>query len=259
MNEKNREYDNLIVIKYIGPKMQSWLREKLQVHTYHDLANLSVDQIQSQLLVDKKTVATSNVEAWIQQAKELALESKAEDNAMPPEPVESGASDRVDMPKKAKDWEEYASFMVYFEAREINGKREKRVKVFHIEADKSKVWPELTAEHFVWMLDQAGEGPFPITSQQLSEEQSEMEKKQPVGEAQVKIKQVRLFQPPEAKKPVAISNGKIEQHTLKAGEPFSLEVLFSLVGEAAESIVEQHAIIAYKLSPRIHTKKWALS
>jgi len=243
MNGKNREYDNLIVIKYIGPKLQSWLREKLQVHTYQDLANLSVDHIQTQLLADKKTVATSKIEAWIKQAKELAIEAKTEDNTLPQvtELAKSGASERVGSQKKAKDWEEYASFMVYFEAREINGKRDKRVKVFHIEADKSKVWPELTAEHFVWMLDQAGEGPFSITSQQPSEEQSEMAKKQPVGEAQVKIKQVRLFQPPKAKKPVAISNGKIEQHTLKAGEPFSLEVLFSLVGEAAESVVEQHA------------------
>lgn len=239
MNRKNRAYDNLIEIKYIGPKMQSWLREKLHVRTYQDLADLSVEQIQAQLLADKKTVAERNIEAWIKQAKELALEAKAESE--------------VDLPKKARDWEEYASFMVYFEGREVSGKREKRVKVFHIESDKSRVWPELTAEHFVWMLELAGEGPFPVTSRQQDEEQVEIEK--PTEEVQVKINQIRLFQPPEAKKPVAVSNGKIEQHTLKAGEPFSLEVFFSLVGEAVASIVKQHATYSVQVVAKDTHKK----
>ncbi len=237
MNTKKDKSDDLTEIKYVGPKMQSWLKEKLQVRTYRDLAELSLKQIQSQLNTDKKVVAQDRIETWIQQAKELALETKAND-------VGGG---KPGQSKKASDWEEYASFMIYFEAREKNGEQQKRIKVFHIEADKSKVWSELTAENFLWMLNQAGEGPSPTTSQQPSSEQETIEEiepepaKQPVKEAKVKVKEVRLFQPPEAKKPLTVSSSKAEQPKLNAGEPFSLEVLFSLDGEAAESVAKQHA------------------
>ncbi|MBK8905967.1 MAG: hypothetical protein IPM53_32610 [Anaerolineaceae bacterium] len=248
MNTNKGNYDDLTVIKYIGPKMQSWLREKLRVRTYQDLAALSVNQIQSQLSTDKKTVARNNIEEWIKQAKELAVETRAEDEGIL-SAVESAdfAEGRLGRPKRANDWEEYASFVIYFEAREINGERQKRIKVFHIEEDKSKVWSELTAENFLWMLDQAGERPTSTTSQPYRSEQLEIAEvkpepdKQPVKEARVEIKEVRLFQPPEAENPLAVGNGKSKQPRLNAGEPFSLEVLFSLGGEAAESVAKQHA------------------
>lgn len=257
MNKKAKEYDDLTVVKYIGPKMQSWLREKLQVYTYRDLADLSVERIQSQLDADNKMVAKSKIEAWIKQAKELAFDAKAENGELisDKKPAESVVSEGASPPKKAKDWQEYASFMVYFEAREIQGKVEKRIKVFHIEEDKSRVWSDLTAENFVWMLNQAGEGPYPMTPQQPSLEQLEVEEGEPVKEAKVKIKEVRLFQPPEAEKPLAVGNGKTEQQRLKAGEPFSLEVLFSLGGEAAESITDQHAQYSVNVvAKETHTK-----
>lgn len=242
MNRNDREYDDLTIIKYIGPKLQQWLREKLQVRTYRDLAALSVEQIQTQLSADKRMVAKFKIEIWIEQAEDLALEAEEEDAANPPavEPAESGAGEQASIPKKAGDWKEYASFMVYFEGREINGEREKRIKVSHLEEDKSDVWSELTAEHFLWMLNQAGEAPFLDAPQPLKGEQPEPEEpEKPVEEAEVKVTQVRLFQPPEAKKPLATSNGKSQQQELSAGEPFALEVLFSLGGEGAESIVKQ--------------------
>lgn len=242
MNENAREYDDLTVIKYIGPKLQPWLREKLQVRTYRDLATLSVEQIQTQLSADKRSVANFKIEIWIEQAEELALKAEEEDAALAAveEPSDgSGAGEQPNPPKKAGDWKDFASFMVYFEAREINGEREKRIKVSHLEDDKSAVWSELTAEHFLWMLNQAGEWPFPNAPQLVKEEQPESEEPEPMEEAEVKVTQIRLFQPPEAKKPLAASNGKPVQQELNAGKPFALEVLFSLGGEGAESIVKQ--------------------
>ena len=241
MNRNDREYDDLTVIKYIGPKLQPWLREKLQVRTYRDLAALSVEQIQTQLSVDKKSMAKFKIETWIEQAEDLALEAGEEEAALAAveEPDGSGAGQQASAPKKAGDWKEYASFMVYFEAREFNGEREKRIAVSHLEEDKSDVWSELTKELFLWMLDQAGEGPFPEAPQLPSWEQPEPEEPAPTEEAKVKVTQVRLFQPPEAEKPLATSNGKPVQQELSAGEPFALEVLFSLGGKGAESIVKQ--------------------
>lgn len=243
MSKNDREYDDLTVIKYIGPKLQAWLREKLGVRTYRDLSALSVEQIQTQLSVDKKSVAKFKIETWIEQAKELALQAEEEDEALPivVESAGSGAGRQPGAAKRAGDWKEYASFMVYFESRELNGEQEKRIKVSHLEEDKSDVWPNLTAEHFLWMLDQAGEGSFPDAPQPVKGEQTEPEEAKPAGEAKVKVRQIRFFQPPEAEKPLAVSNGKSRQQELSAGEPFSLEVLFSLGGVAAESIVKQGA------------------
>ena len=243
MNRKNRAYDDLTKIKYIGPKLQSWLREKLNVQTYSDLANLSTGRIQMQLKADKKSVVNYKLEIWLEEAKELASsESVVEE---PNEFCNSQHHNKLrkgnDKKTNASDWREYASFMVYFEAREVNGKQEKHIKVSYLEGDKSKVWKELTAEHFLWMLNQAGEGPFLNLS--MIEDQPELEKTEIVEEekAEVKVNQIRLYQPPEAKKPLAVSNDKSKHPNINAGEPFTLEVNFSLDGEAAKSIVEQQA------------------
>jgi len=235
--------DDLTKIKYIGPKLQSWLREKLQIRTYKDLAALSVEEIQEQLRADGTPVAEFKIKSWINQARELALDAEEEVEAMPAigEPAGSRTGGRSAKLKKAGDWKEFASFMVYFESREINGEREKRIKVSHLEEDKSAVWTELTAEHFLWMLDQAGEGPYPAASQQTSGEQPEPEETQPIAEAKVKVSEIRLYQPAKAKKPLATSNGKSKEQKIKAGKPFALEVLFSIGGEAAESVVKQGA------------------
>jgi len=253
MNKNDREYDDLTVIKYVGPKLQSWLRENLQVRTYRDLAALTVEQIQTQLSADKKTVAKLRIETWIAQAGELALKAEEKEAANPAlvEPIVPPS-----VPKKAGNWKEYASFMVYFEAREVNGEREKRIAVSHLEVDKSDAWSELTSEPYLWMIDQAGERPFSGVPHMPSLEQAESDEAVPAEKAEVKVTQVRLFQPPEAKKPLVTSNGKPVQQELSAGKPFALEVLFSLAGKGAESIVKQEPTYSIQvLSKEVDTKE----
>ena len=184
----------------------------MKVRTYRDLANLSADEIQAKLKSDKKLVAKFKIEAWIEQAEDLALE-----------------------PKKQGDWEDYASFLVYFEAREVGGQVKKRIKVSHIEKDECEVWSKLTAEHFLWMLEQAGEGPF----SKVTKTEPALKASDEATEAAVEVKQIRLYQPPGAKKPMTASNGKPKTEKLRAGKPFALEVSFSLCGEGAESVLKQ--------------------
>jgi hypothetical protein len=261
MNSSNEEYDDLRRIKFIKEATEQWLRDRLQVRTYRDLAKLSVDEIEQQRKADGKSVPSrSNIEAFIAEAAVLADEAEEEEEeeeekekeeavaevAAPAEPV---ASEPADSPKKDGDWKDYASFMVYFEAREVEGKEEKRIKVHHLEKDKSKEFPGITPDHFLWMLEQAGES---LTALKVPEPEKwepskpEPEEERPViepeKEAEVNITEIRVFQPPKAKKPLASSAaGQPLQKELSAGKPFALEVLISLGGEAAQSVANKNA------------------
>lgn len=73
MNTSNRKSDDLTKINGIGPVRQEWLRESLDVYTFRDLAVLSVDEIESRLKTEGKIISRSEIEAWIDQAQELAL------------------------------------------------------------------------------------------------------------------------------------------------------------------------------------------
>ncbi|GJM42069.1 MAG: hypothetical protein DHS20C20_23510 [Ardenticatenaceae bacterium] len=241
MSRKDNDYDDLTVIDQIGSKRQSFLRENLQIRTYLDLATITIEEIQTQLCAQNKSVARDKIETWIEEAGKLAREG---DGDAEPIPVDAELAvgkviKQPTAPKKAGAWKDYASFMVYFESREIDGAQEKRIKVSHLEEDKSNVWAELTAEHFLWMLNQAGEG-LVHTPQTVEEETKEAP---PEGKAKVKVTQVKLFQPPDAKEPLVTSTGHSNpaQENISAGDPFSLEVLFSLGGEAAKFIARQEA------------------
>ena len=65
-------YDDLTRIDHIKEARQRWLRQQFNVHTYQDLANLSVDEIEANLRADKQIVAHNVVKNWIEQARMLA-------------------------------------------------------------------------------------------------------------------------------------------------------------------------------------------
>lgn len=147
--------DDLSLIKGIGPARQQWLRDVFGVHTFGDLANLTVDEIQSQLKKGQ-VVSRSDIASWIEQADQLTGRQK------PRKPPENG-------------WHPIASFVVEYQKNERMGML--RTTVHHMEADKTLEWPGVEYDEvFQWMVQQLGEegiqtgARVPATETELSEE-----------------------------------------------------------------------------------------
>ena len=121
-----------------------------------------------------------------------------------------------------------------------------------METDTGTNWPGIEGEkHCHWMLEQLGNR---ITQEPIQESVSVKEERlaparvaEPVPVARLPVKveiaQIRAFQPPRAGNPVGTGkpdepfNGHLRGH-----EPFALEILFSLVGEAAADLTKEHAV-----------------
>ncbi|HEY9612231.1 hypothetical protein [Allocoleopsis sp.] len=71
-NINGKNSDDLTKIKGIGPVKQKWLKELFNIHTCQDLAQLSVDEVESRLKTQGHTVSKSEIEGWIAQSQALA-------------------------------------------------------------------------------------------------------------------------------------------------------------------------------------------
>lgn len=145
-NQETTVYDDLTAIKGIRETRQQWFRDTMKVHTYRDLAALSVDEIEVGLKAEKQFPSRSMIAAWIAQAKALA---EAVEQQMP-----------VIKRKiiEAPGWTSQASFVIEFQVLEHkDGLREQRIMVHHVETDKNNVWRDIEAEEAMrWMLVEAG-------------------------------------------------------------------------------------------------------
>ena len=260
MNLSDRDYDDLTVIRGIGPARQRWLRDSLDVRTFADLAALSVDEIESRLKADKQIASRGTIEVWITAARERAAaaggpkqlagvsagkesQEQARDSAEP-----NKIDSRREKPVPSKDgWKPFASFVIEFQERSLEGQAtEYRTTAHHMEADTGTNWPGIEAEaHCRWMLGQLGD--------RVSIEPARAEEPLPEPAApgapvarqpvQVHISQIRAFQPPRAASPVGTGTpGQPFEGLLKENQPFSLEILFNLVGEAAADLAQEQAI-----------------
>lgn len=126
--------DNLLNIKGIGPSREQWLRETFGVHTYADLARLSIVDIAEQL--KKEQIVSSNeIASWIEQAKQL-VESSPENT-------------------QENDWHPSASFVV--EVLENVRTGETRTRVHHMDADETMEWPGIAQQELTpWMVQRLG-------------------------------------------------------------------------------------------------------
>jgi hypothetical protein len=266
MNSNDQKNDDLTGIKFIGPARQRWLRDKFQVRTYRDLAELSVEAIESQLAADGKPFAESEIEVWLAEAADLAAEAEAEEEARATEaePEEPVAGGQVNKSKNAEGWESVGIFVVNIRARTVEGREEYRTEVSiheNGEQEKSEEWPGLEGDlSFQWMLEQAGLEPVPTAVQPADAQPEEaLPKAETEGEAEVKVTKIQVFQPPEAKEALVSSEGgELLQEKLKVGEPFSLAVHFSLSGDGAPSIVKQQAtyrarVVANEVDTKVGT------
>jgi hypothetical protein len=274
MNSSGKGFDDLTVIKGIGPARQTWLRESLGVRTYADLASLSADEIQSQLIKDKpKNIPDrETIEGWIAGAKEHTagaehaaepagpvtdmeaeehVSSSNEANDASHQPVEAARAetenDEVAKATSHKDgWKPFASFVVEFQERTLAQDTEYRTTVHHIEADTDAKWSGLSPEQFpLWMLEQVKDR---ISLQATKEQPPEPEKvAKPVPAAtsplKVKITQIRAFQPPGTANLIGTGqSGQPFQGLVKGHTPFALEIRFGLVGEAVAGSTKNLAV-----------------
>lgn len=67
-----KKSDDLTRIKGIGLVKQKWLRELFNIHTFQDLAKLSVDEVESRLKSQGHTVSKNEIQGWIAQSQSLA-------------------------------------------------------------------------------------------------------------------------------------------------------------------------------------------
>ncbi|MBZ0283708.1 MAG: hypothetical protein K8L97_23425 [Anaerolineae bacterium] len=136
--------DELTAIKGIGASRQKWLQKTFNVQTYHDLANLSAEEIESRLKAEGKIVSHAEIETWIAQAQHLATVAVKNDG-----------------------WQPIASFVVEFQEHETEtGIVEQRTKVHHVESDHTSLWAGIQQNQLChWMIEQLGDKAPPPTLQ----------------------------------------------------------------------------------------------
>ncbi|MGJ3246954.1 MAG: hypothetical protein ACFE0I_12875 [Elainellaceae cyanobacterium] len=177
-------YDNLTQIEGIGPVRQKWFRERFNVRTFHDLACLSPDQIESSLRDDRKPVSFHDVERWIVQAQTLAQSSvsSASMDSQPPlaetfalnnrvsalsstqssdESADSGSAQR-----DSDEWETIASFDIEFQTRLIEGDRqEHRTCIRCLQTGRVRIWSGFVSEKIPqWIAAQLDEQRLNLSS-----------------------------------------------------------------------------------------------
>lgn len=238
------ERDDLTRIRGIGAVTQQLLREWLDVRTFGDLARLSVDEIESKLRERGQTASRSEIEGWIARAQELASATESSPQSTVESPVgdreEGEPSQPIDESTEAGKWQSFASFQVEFQFRDIDGETEAQTTVRSLDTDRAKTWSGLEGDRICrWMLEQLAEVRASVQPQSRQEQRTAA-----ASPPVVKIERLRILQPPQTDMPVVVD---ATPGFLKRGEPFALEIAFSLVGstgaDAAEAPTQYHTQI----------------
>ena len=234
MNVKERVFDDLTIVKGIGEKRQQWLQEALGIFTYQGLANLSVNEIESQLKADGHVASRNVIEGWIEQARELTSLVDANPQKSSGDVVET-VDPKADLSKGKRSWSPFASFVVEFQTRLVAGLEEQRTTVHYMEEDTNAVWPGVEQEQLCrWMKGQAGEKVRPKSNEDNIDipedvgDVSELGEKKPV---RVEIKELRAFHPPNMKTPTGVGKpGRPFMGFIRSMEPCTFKVTCELVG-----------------------------
>lgn len=232
MKSSENAYDDLTVIGGIGAVRQRWLRESLHVHTYKDLAALTADEIETQLKADGRQIPPQGViEKWLVRAHELAANDD-EPLAVEVEPGDDKAVGEANLLTREDGWKPLASFVIEFQARELDGQAEEcRTAVHHMEADNGTIWPGVESDLLCpWILDQIRDDP------RLGPPKHGDAKASPRKELSVKIRilEVRVFQPSGSDTAIhTVGAGVGFEGSVKGNEPLRFEVDFELTGPAA--------------------------
>lgn len=231
----SNKWDDLTAIANIKQTRQDWFRQTLNVHTYRDLAALSVDEIDSRLKVDGKIASRTMIQGWIEKAKELATASQRS--------AQTSGTTALIPTAKAKptaspaEWNSIANFFVQLQTRQgDNEKIEQRIMVRHIPVAENGTWLEEDPQKEPYEIEDEhqGEQLYEWMQAQVSDELEHREnvplqivettahKAIPVT---LKITQIRIFQPPQTLVPIGIGEAdKIFKGSIRGNESFNVEV-----------------------------------
>jgi hypothetical protein len=163
--EGNQDFDDLTVVKGIGEALEQWLRESFQIHTFADLAALPAEEFESHARDAGRILSRSKIEQIIAQAKDLAGGSKQAAPESGGKPVKTKAVTKPILPVNENNWEQFATFVVEFERKVVDGKEEKRTTAkgrttaHEMEGwGNQRNWPGIeTDEVCHWILERLGE------------------------------------------------------------------------------------------------------
>ena len=143
--------DDLTLIKGIREPEQELLRERFDVHTFADLATLSVEKIEAALATaGMPTQDRAEIHAWIVQAGELAAASGLVED--PTLEVTASQIERGADPQTAPEWKPVAAFIVTFWG---GGAGQYGTSAHQIEEESSETWRGIEVDGLCrWMLAQ---------------------------------------------------------------------------------------------------------
>lgn len=255
MNSDDRQYGDVTVIKGISEKRQRTLK-KFGVSSVQDLATIS-DETAKAVAKGLNGVSAEMVKGWsVEARKELSLQRAVE-------PAKSDPADGVNSPATKGEWKSSASFVVVFQARQMqDGTRQQRVKVHHKEADRHAIWPHEgeewpglgSAQPWEWMVEQLGERvePVPTVEGKSPFEAQAAESPPPAGpQARLQVIQIRAFQPAQAETPIGTGRaGDLFRGTVRGSEPFALEASFELVETTGAELAKERGTYRAKFYAR---------
>jgi len=262
--------DDLTTIKGIGNATASSLR-KLEVHSFGDLAALSVDEVEAGLKRSTgRTIPRKQIKGWLVQARELAR-----DAAPAPQPEQRSDAQPAagkSRPSGRSKWKPFATFVVEFQSRRGGDRAEqKRTVCQQDETAKERKWPGIEGRHLAeWMLEQIGEGmpeefketavvTIPRAEPSTTKEEPPAvvtdDESSPVT---VEITQIRMSQPPSGTPRLIATSDEGFGGVLRSGEPVLFELSLQLAGpgatEAARSRTRLSAeIYAHNRSTAVNT------
>ena len=156
----------------------------------------------------------------------------------------SPGSDKPRNPRKdAKgDWQEYASFMVYFERKEENGVEEKRTTVrrtgiHHIETGDQSTWPGIAVDRACqWLDTRLSEAVKPPPREKATKGQ---EASIPSVLPVLAIDEIRVLQRPGINAPQTLrtQEGSFAGYVY-GNEPLAFEVSFEVTGPGAAGVIK---------------------
>ncbi len=209
----------------------------LGIHTVSDLARATATDLIQQVKDRGYNIAPVEIVEWIAQAQRLLIALPGAADELP----KMQASDRpggvsepilepmIDSPAVA--WSPFASFVIEFQNRTIDGQTEQQTVIRHLETDTVEVWPGVTTE--------------PLQPWVNARLQSQLRQDaQPIGTPiTVDIGQLRLVRSRWAGIPMTVdATRRLFPEAINASEPFTLEIAMQLLG-LAEAVMPRQQII----------------
>jgi hypothetical protein len=219
--EESATLADLTVIRGVGMVRKRWLN-RMGIHSLSDLAAASVDAILEQAKHEGRSLSSTDIAGWIQQAQDYGLVAPTALPTSPDSSLETGAStdgdesllESADVDTNTgdrDDWSTLASVQLKVQTRHVDGETHQRFVVHHQEAKVTEIWERLETERLQqWCYPHSEvELPsVPIPSSMAAE-----------------ITQIRVLQPHHMTQPIVVdTQTPIISEPLNSETPFALEV-----------------------------------